>query len=453
MTRPLQIITIVAACLIGVAIGNLGVAAWPHLTGSAAAQPAGSVALLPTGPAPASAGSTSSTDALIRQYQAAARKNPKDPNSFDNLALAYMQKERETADVTYYNLTQQAASQALKLDPRNHMALTYLTWVALGRHDFARAAAMARGVIKVDDADAASYGNLGDALANLGNYDGMINAYQKMVNLKPGLASYNRASYARWLYGDTRGATRYMLMAIRAGSTQPENVAWCQSQLGDDFFNAGFVLGAKQQYQAALHSFPHEAPALAGMAQVEVALGHPTAAIRYYKAAIAVVPLPLYLTGLGDLYTSLGMKGQAAQQYATIRFIEHIYTINHVRYGVEEAQFDADHNQNLAQALTIARREAATRHDLITMDTLAWVLYRNGKYAEAWKAERSALRLGTHYAPYYFHAGMIEAKLGNIVEAQSYLQNALMTNPNFNVLFAQTDRQELKQLNRQVATG
>lgn len=450
MTRGLQIISVIAACLIGVVIGNAGLAAWPHLAGSGtASSDTRSIALLPA--APASPAGTS-TDALIHQYQTAARQSPTAAN-FGNLALAYMQKERETADVTYYNLTEQAAARALRIDPQNHLALNELTWVAMGRHDFARAASMAQSAIKTDDGDAAAYGNLGDARANLGSYGAMVTAYQKMVNVQPGLASYNRASYARWLYGDVRGAVRYMLMAIHAGSTQPENVAWCQSQLGDDFFNAGFVLGAKQQYEAALHTFPHEAPAMAGLAQVEAALGHPKAAIRWYRRAIAIVPLPQYLTGLGDLYTSLGMRSLASQQYATIAFIEHIYTINHVRYGVEEAQFDADHNVHLAQALSIARREATTRHDLYTMDTLAWALYRNGQYSAAWKAERSALRLGTHYALYYFHAGMIEARLGNTVEAQSYLHNALMTNPNFSVLFAPVARQTLDRIDQKVAQG
>ena len=129
----------------------------------------------------------------------------------------------------------------------------------------------------------------------------MTSAYQRMVDLKPSLASYNRASYVRWLYGDLQNATRFMLMAIRAGSTDRENVAWCESQLGDDYFNAGFVLPAEAQYRAALHMFPHYARALAGMATVELALGHRAAAVKYYKQAIAVVPLPQYVTSLGDL--------------------------------------------------------------------------------------------------------------------------------------------------------
>jgi tetratricopeptide (TPR) repeat protein len=275
----------------------------------------------------------------------------------------------------------------------------------------------------------------------------MTAAYQKMVNLKPSLASYNRASYVRWLYGDLRNATRYMLMAIRAGSTQPENVAWCQSQLGDDYFNAGFVLPARYEYRAALTSFPHYARALAGMAAVEIALGHRRAAVRYYQQAIEVVPLPQYVIGLGDLYASMGNRAAAEKEYALISFMNHIFTINHVQFGPEMAQFDADHNRNLAQALRLARAAAGYRHDIQTMDTLAWVLYKNGRYPQAWNAEEQALRLGTRFAPYFFHAGMIQAAEGHVTEAQSYLSSALMLNLNFGVLQVPVARAELTKLN------
>jgi tetratricopeptide (TPR) repeat protein len=147
----------------------------------------------------------------------------------------------------------------------------------------------------------------------------------------------------------------------------------------------------------------------------------------------------------------MGNVRAAGQEYALIRFIDHIFAINHVQYDIETAAFDADHNQNLAQALRIAQSVATVRHDVTTEDTLAWALYKNGRYSEAWSAERQALRLGTQYAPFYFHAGMIQAKLGNAVEAQSYLHSAIMLNPNFSVLYAPVARAQLIQLDRMAA--
>jgi tetratricopeptide (TPR) repeat protein len=211
--------------------------------------------------------------------------------------------------------------------------------------------------------------------------------------------------------------------------------------------NAGFVVPAAYQYRAALHTFPHYARALAGMAVVETALGHATSAVRYYRQAIDVVPLPQYVIGLGDLYTMLGKTRAAGREYALISFMNRIFALNHVQFGIEMAQFDADHNRDLPAALRIAQETARERHDIGTMDTFAWVLYKNGRYTQAWKAEKAALRLGTHFAPYYFHAGMIQAALGNVTEAQSYLSSALMLNPNFSVLLAPVARAELLHLN------
>ncbi len=457
MIRRWQLLTVLATCLAAIAIGVLGIGLSlrpsSHAAQAVPRQPASHVSLLPAPGDSAANGPTSSTDALIRKYQADARRNPTTPTSYTNLALAYMQKERETADVSYYTLTEDAARAALRLDPKNYAAVSYEAWVALGRHDFRSAARYAEEAIQLNRYASAGYGTLGDAEANLGDYAAMVKAYQRMIDLKPSLAAYNRASYARWLFGDIRGATRFMLLAIRAGSTQPENVAWCESQLGDDYFNAGFLLGAEYEYKVALRTFPHYARALAGMATVEFSLGHTAAAVRYYKQAIAVVPLPQYVIGLGDIYTKLGEARAAKKQYALIGYINHIFAINHVRYGIETAQYDADHNQDLANALRIARSEAQHRHDIQTMDTLAWVLYKNGRYAEAWKAEKQALRLHTHFAPLYFHAGMIQAKLGNLIEAQSYLHSALMLNPNFHPIFASVARDELLRLNHQATTS
>ena len=72
----------------------------------------------------------------------------------------------------------------------------------------------------------------GDALIEMGDYDAAADAYQKMVELRPDLASYNRAAHYRFLFGDTSGAIRIMKQAIEAGSSSPENVAWCMVDLG-----------------------------------------------------------------------------------------------------------------------------------------------------------------------------------------------------------------------------
>lgn len=69
--------------------------------------------------------------------------------------------------------------------------------------------------------------------------------------------------------------------------------------------------------------------------------------------------------------------------------------------------FWLDHDQNLAEALTLATREYETRKDIFTCDTLAWALFKNGKAHEAETPINEALRTGTKDARINNHAGVI----------------------------------------------
>ena len=56
-------------------------------------------------------------------------------------------------------------------------------------------------------------------------------------SLRPGLASYARASYLRELHGETGGAIEAMRMAADAGATGKESRAWALYQLGNLYLN------------------------------------------------------------------------------------------------------------------------------------------------------------------------------------------------------------------------
>jgi tetratricopeptide (TPR) repeat protein len=98
--------------------------------------------------------------------------------------------------------------------------------------------------------------------------------------------------------------------------------------------------------------------------------------------------------------------------------------------------FFADHHQRLAPTLQEARREYAKRPSVRVADALSWVLYANGKYVQAARYTRQALRLGTVDPSYYFHAGMIAKALGDRVLALRYLHRALRFNAHFSVRYA-----------------
>lgn len=83
------------------------------------------------------------------------------------------------------------------------------------------------------------------------------------------------------------------------------------------------------------------------------------------------------------------------------------------------------------RALALAEAEITTRRDIYGYDALAWAVLANGRSAEARTAMTEALALGTRDAKLFFHAGMIEAALGNADAARAFLEDALATDPSF----------------------
>ncbi len=123
--------------------------------------------------------------------------------------------------------------------------------------------------------------------------------------------------------------------------------------------------------------------------------------------------------------------------------------INQVLHNRDLAMFYADHDLKLDEALTLAHKEFEVRHDIYTWDTLAWTLYKNGKYQEASDAMDHALRPGTRDALLFFHAGMIAGRLRQNAQARERLQTALDINPRFHVIYADVAAQQLKTLHDQ----
>ena len=111
------------------------------------------------------------------------------------------------------------------------------------------------------------------------------------------------------------------------------------------------------------------------------------------------------------------------------------------------AQFYADHNRNLPEALKEAEAAYSNFKNVFATDTLAWCYYKNGRYKEARNAIKLALRWNTPDAGILFHAGMIYMKLSNPAMAQKYLYHrALSLNPNFHPIHAVEAAATLKEL-------
>jgi tetratricopeptide (TPR) repeat protein len=232
----------------------------------------------------------------------------------------------------------------------------------------------------------------------------------------------------------------------------PENVAWTDDQLGEEYFQAGKLELAGKAHQDALRIYPGYYRALAGLAKVRSAQGNFSVAAELYKKALAAVPYPEYAAALGDLYRLMGQPDNAQRQYDLVEFIGHLSEINAQIHNRDRALFYADHGINLDQAETLARRELEVRRDIYTWDVLAWALYKQRKYAEAYEASQASIKYGTRDALLLYHAGAIAAGVGKPFEAQKYLADALAINPHFHVMYADAARSLLSSISDEHAS-
>jgi len=391
----------------------------------------------------------SDADRAIALAQRKLKRQAHDPRAYLYLGDAFIQKARESGDLSYYERAEQALRKALDLAPGHSGVIRHLAYVFSVQHAFQAAATGAAKAIALDPSDSQAYGVLGDASLEMGQYEQAAHAYQRMFELQADLASYSRLSGLKNLQGDPEGAIADLERAIQAGQAagQPrESIAWAQWQLGSEHLGLGRLHEAETQYRAALATYPNYYRATAGLAHVRVAQQRYDEAIGLYQQAMTVVPLPEYAAALGDVYTRLGRPEEAQKQYALVEYIGLLSTLNKVLYNRELAYFYADHDIKLLEALALARKELESRQDIYAYDLLAWALYKNDRPQEALAAMTEALKLGTRDARLLFHAGMMHQRLGNTTQAQDYLRRALMTNPHFHIIYAELAEQTLKQL-------
>jgi tetratricopeptide (TPR) repeat protein len=374
-----------------------------------------------------------SIDEQIGQYERAVRTDPASADKQYLLAASYLQKLRETADGSYLERAAKILDAVLARDGDNYEALRLRNEVALNLHQFDLVAEQSRRLAKMDPRDPRNWGALGDALMEMGDYDRAADAYQHMVDLRPGLSSYNRIAFYRFVTGDAEGAITAMMSAIGSGSRVPENLAWCLVDLGWMHFKTGHQDQAAAAFGNALEIFPGYHRAWAGMGQVLAAHDHLPQAIECYRKAQAVVPLPEYAAALAEFYAASGNQPEARKQRAMIDMLDQLGTARGEKTNRNLAIAYADQDRKLDRALDLAQAELSSRRDVYTYDALAWALYKNKRYAEAREAAEKAMRLNTPEPAFYYHAGMIAAAQGRESDAAKLFERAQALNPRFDL--------------------
>jgi tetratricopeptide (TPR) repeat protein len=401
------------------------------------------------------------TERMIHSAQALVARAPKNATAYAGLGAAYFQHARETADVNDYELAEQSLSKSLDLaseDFSSEAAFETLAEVCMGEHRFTDALAYAQKALSLGTGELSPFAIVGDANADMGEYDKAAAAYGRLTprdmtpSPRAAYARDSRVSYLKFIAGDTAGAIALMKSAVAEGvqaQLPAENLAWLYYELGEYDTQAGDASSADAVYLAALNIHPGDYRALAALGKLRANAGRYAEAITLYQRAIAIVPMPIFVAELGDLYAMSGNHAEAQKQYALVEYIGLLGRINQVLHNRDLAIFYADHDMKLPEALDLAQKELEVRRDVYTWDALAWALYKNGKLIEAAEASGKALRFGTRDSLLLFHAGMIAEGLGKHEQARSDLKQALEINPHFHPIYAAAAQQRLAALEKQ----
>jgi tetratricopeptide (TPR) repeat protein len=347
-------------------------------------------------------------DDLSRQIQRLEARLAKEPgNAVAAVALAdaLLRETRVTGNAGLAKQAEATLNAALVADPLNYSARRMLATVYLSQHRFRDAIRQAEHCRSARNDDPYVYGVLGDGHLELGDYDEAFAAFDRMMALRPNAAAYARASYARELQGDLQGALKLMAMAADATSPQDaESLAWHHAQLGHLNLELGRLADARREYAQADFVFPGHPFAIDGLARIAAASGNYEEAIRLVQSQLAAAPTPAGAAYAGDLLRALGRPEEAEREY---RLAEAAW-ITDTPEPSRLAKFLAEHHRRIPDAVRIAEAAAADRHDIFTMDALAWAYFQDGQLDKAMAASKAARHTGSRDRDIVAHAAAID---------------------------------------------
>jgi tetratricopeptide (TPR) repeat protein len=378
-------------------------------------------------------------------------KNPKNFEAYNALALALSRRARETSDVHFYTMAQDALAKSFAISPDNFDGKRIETWLSLGKHEFATAREQAIELNKKMPDDVMVYGFLTDANVELGNYSEAERAAQMMLDLRAAnLPALTRAAYLRELFGDVDGALDLMNMAYQ--STPPgerENGAWILTQMAHLQLSRGGITESEQLSLHALAMFPGYHYALGALAKTRIQQHRYSDAVVLLQQRYQAAPHAENLFELAQALQLAGRLDEAQQAFTEFEQKSLLESARPDNSNHELVSYYVDYAHNPEKALAVAVREYAHRHDVFTLDCYAWALHATGQERMAREQIEAALAVGIRDSRLLYHAGEIANANGDQVAARKYLNQSSELNSSA----SEDARTALAHLSGEIAKG
>ncbi|PZR74893.1 MAG: hypothetical protein DLM73_06680 [Chthoniobacterales bacterium] len=357
-------------------------------------------------------------DREIRELQGkisgAANRTP----FLERLGWAYVNSARLTNDPGFYKLAEACATAIDESVSRSPDAALLRGHVYEALHRFGEAEKIARDLVAGREF-AFDYALLGDALMEQGRLTEAVDAYQKMVDLKPCLQTYSRIAHLRWLKGDLPGALEMARVAGSSGTPrEPEATAWAFTRFGLYSLQIGDYAAASGASDLALDLIPDFAPAQLLRGKIQGAQARTSEAVKSLEIAAQKNPMPEYLWALSDALRADDRAVDAEKVDARI------FATGRVNDPRTFALFLATRATDAATALELAQAELSNRKDVFTRDALAWAQLQNGDVEGARENIALALAEGTQDARLFYHAAAIAAASRDDLRALEFSRKA-----------------------------
>jgi predicted Zn-dependent protease len=254
----------------------------------------------------------------IAGAQLQIRTDPKKVQAYNELALAFLRRTRETADPKYLKDADAALAQGLKLDPTDFQLQKTQVALMLSSHEFAQARDRATVLNRRTPDDVLTYGYIAEADIALGNYSEAETNAQWMMNMRP----YNTPALLvgarlRTLYGDPHGAIDFLNRAYSQTSpTEVEDLAWIANQIASIQIDSGQSAAAAQTLEGVEQVFPRYPYTMENLARVRMAQNRANDARQLWKQATLIDHDPHALYELAKAQEAAGQPKEARATYA-----------------------------------------------------------------------------------------------------------------------------------------
>lgn len=363
-----------------------------------------------------------STSDAIAFFERRLGADPGNALFMANLAGRYMQRFQLMADVADVTRAERLARGLLDRDPDPAAAHARLASVLLARHAFGEALLEAETAVEIEPRSAGAWAVLFDAAFASGRYERAADA---LARLEPGSVT-RRLKSAFWL--EAQGRPEHAAREIRTACSRvatwsiPEQEAFCWTELGNVEWGSGDALAAAALFARALEIAPGYRAAVEGLADLVHAEGDIDTSERLYRQIAVDAHPDLYLR-LAEIRLAQGDLDGASHWQAEFLRVATAPGAEPL-YGRWLALLWAERADTRDVALAIALRDVARRPAVESWDTLAWVRYRRGEFAEALAASDRALAWGAPSPTIEYHRGRILQALGHDAEAAELLDRA-----------------------------